>query len=314
MPSIANFGLDVGIYGPLADPPTILGLAQQAEAQGFESIWLADHVAFPAKFKSEYPYSAKGDFPTKLADPLMEPVATMAVLVGATKRVRIGTAALVMPYRNPLLLARMLVTLDQFSGGRIELGAGTGWLEEEFEALNTFDFKQRGRVTDEAIEIFKAICAGGEVGYQGQTYSFAPVISAPGSLQRPHPPILIGGLSNPALRRVVKHGNGWLAVTISPDKLAERLATLKRFAEEHGRAYSDLKLVYKMFLDIGTPKRSRFDDREPGTGTVEEITDDLRKLFALGFTRIIVRYRGNGADQLKRQIDRFVGEIVPKLN
>ena len=313
MASIANFGLDVGIYGPLADPPTILGLAQHAEATGFESIWLADHIAFPVTYTSEYPYSAKGDFPTKLDDPLMEPLATLGVLVGATKRVRIGTAALVMPYRNPLLTARMLVTLDQFSGGRIELGAGTGWLQEEFEALHTFDFKQRGRVTDEYLEIFKAICAGGEVGYQGQTYAFAPVVSSPGSLQRPHPPILIGGLSDPALRRVAKLGDGWLAVTASPQKLAERLTVLKRMMDDRGRRFAELKLAYKIFLGIDMPKRSRFDAREPGTGSVEEITDDLRQLLALGFTRIIVRYRGNGADALKRQIDRFVTEIVPKL-
>ena len=156
MASLASFGLDVGIYGPLADPPTILQLARHAEDVGFESIWLADHVAFPVSFKSEYPYSAKGGFPTRLSDPLMEPVASMAVLVGATKRVRIGTAALIMPYRNPVLLARMLVTLDQFSGGRIVLGAGVGWLEEEFKVLGAYDFKKRGRVTDEYLEIFKA--------------------------------------------------------------------------------------------------------------------------------------------------------------
>ena len=105
MASIANFGLDVGIYGPLADPPTILGLAQHAEATGFESIWLADHIAFPVTYTSEYPYSAKGDFPTKLDDPLMEPLATLGVLVGATKRVRIGTAVLVLPQRNPIVVA-----------------------------------------------------------------------------------------------------------------------------------------------------------------------------------------------------------------
>ncbi|TMJ71024.1 MAG: LLM class flavin-dependent oxidoreductase [Alphaproteobacteria bacterium] len=136
MASLGTFGLDVGIYGPLANPQTILQLAQHAETVGFESIWLADHVAFPVSFKSEYPYSAQGNFPSRLSDPLMEPVATMGVLVGATKRVRIGTAALIMPYRNPVLLARMLVTLDHFSGGRIVLGAGVGWLEEEFNVLD----------------------------------------------------------------------------------------------------------------------------------------------------------------------------------
>src|SRR3979490_26104 len=127
MATLDSFGLDVGIYGPLADPSTIRQRAQQAEEVGFESIWLADHVAFPVSFKSEYPYGAKGAFPTRLDDPLMEPIATLGVRVAATKRVRIGTAAAIMPYRNPVLLARMLVTLDQFSGGRIVLGAGVGW-------------------------------------------------------------------------------------------------------------------------------------------------------------------------------------------
>lgn len=313
MARIDSFGLDVGIYGALAKPDIILGLAQQAESAGFGSVWVADHVAFPVTFRSEYPYSAKGDFPSRLADPLMEPVATMGVLVGATKRVKIGAAVLIMPYRNPLLLARMMVTLDQMSGGRMILGAGTGWLEEEFEVLGAHDFRKRGRVTDEYIEIFKAVCAGGEVGYKGETYSFAPVLSEPGSVQRPHPPVLIGGLSAPALRRVARHGSGWLAVTASPQQLEESLASLKRLVAENGRRFEDLDLTYKMFLGIDQPKRSRFDAREPGTGTIGEIIDDLKRITALGFTRIVVRYRGQGADEQTRQLDRFVNEIVPKV-
>jgi probable F420-dependent oxidoreductase len=313
MVSLGSFGLDVGIYGALANPQTILQLAQHAEELGFSSIWLADHVAFPVSFQSKYPYSATGGFPTRLADPLMEPVATMAVLVGATKRVRIGTAALIMPYRNPVLLARMLVTLDHFSSGRIVLGAGVGWLEEEFNVLNTYDFKKRGRVTDEYLEIFKAICAGGEVGYRGETYAFDPIFSSPGSLQRPHPPILIGGLSNAAMRRAIRHGNGWLAVAAGVEKLRERIAMLERLAKETGRRFEDLLLAYKMFLNIGEAKRGAFDVREPGTGSVTEITDDLKRLFALGFQKIIVRYRGSNAADLRSQIDCFATEIVPKV-
>ncbi len=102
MANLQTFGLDVGIYGANATPQTVLRLATLAEEAGFGSIWLADHVAFPVSFKSEYPYAAKGQFPTKLDDPLLEPVATMGVLVGATKRVRIGVAVLIMPYRNPM--------------------------------------------------------------------------------------------------------------------------------------------------------------------------------------------------------------------
>jgi probable F420-dependent oxidoreductase len=310
---VMSFGLDVGVYGPLADAETILNLARHAEAIGLDSIWLADHVAFPVTFNAAYPYSAKGDFPTRLCDPLMEPLATMGVLVGATQRVRIGTAALIMPYRNPVLLARMLVTLDRFSGGRIILGAGVGWLEEEFAVLGAHDFKKRGRVTDEYLEIFKAICAGGEVSYRGDTYAFEPVFASPGSLQRPHPPILIGGLSTAALRRVVRHGNGWLAVAAPPAKLRERLATLERLSADAGRRIEDLTLAYKIFLSIGEPRRGAFEGREPGTGSVAEIADDLKQLSDLGFGTIIVRYRGSSAKEQMRQIDGFLSEIAPRV-
>ena len=132
------FGLDVGIYGRLATRDYILELATLAEVSGLESLWVADHVIFPATLTSAYPYSATGTFPLDMTqEPLLEPLATMGVLVGATQRVKIGTAVLVMPYRHPVLLARMLVTLDVLSGGRTLLGAGVGWLAEEFAALAT---------------------------------------------------------------------------------------------------------------------------------------------------------------------------------
>ena len=313
MATMDKFGLDVGIYGALAEPATVMRLATLAEDSGFSSIWLADHVAFPVSFASQYPYAARGQFPTKLDDPLLEPVSTMGVLVGATSRVRIGAAVLIMPYRNPLLLARMLVTLDNFSGGRIDLGAGVGWLEEEFEALGSRDFARRGKVTDEAIEIFKAVSRGGEVEFEGETYAFKPIHANPGSIQRPHPPVLIGGLTNPALRRVARHGTGWLAVMADPARLTERLAKLHTLMNEVGRSYDDLSLHYKMFLDIGNPKRNADGVREPGTGSTDDIVDDLKRLFDLGFENIIVRYRGSSADELTRQIGNFITDIVPRV-
>ena len=265
MADIAQFGLDVGIYGPLAQPDTVLTLAQFAEKAGFGSIWLADHVAFPTTIASRYPFSATGAFPAPTDDPLLEPIAAMGVLAGATKRIRIGTAVLIIPYRNPVVTARQLITIDQFSGGRVILGAGVGWLKEEFEALNTADFALRGKATDEYLEIFKAMAAGGEVGFEGETYRFDPVHSVPGSVQRPHPPILIGGISNPALCRVVRHG-GWLATALEPRQVPERLAALKRYAEEAGRNYDELDLVYKLFIALGDPKQGVYGDREVGSG------------------------------------------------
>src|SRR5262249_27087974 len=268
-------------------------------------------VAFPVSFNAAYPYSARGDFPTRLSDPLMEPIATMGVLVGATSRVLIGTAALIMPYRNPVLLARMLVTLDRFSGGRIIVGAGVGWLQEEFAVLGAHDFKKRGRVTDEYLEIFKVICAGGEVSYRGDTYAFDPIFASPGALQQPHPPILIGGVSTAALRRVVRHGNGWVGGGAPPAKFGGRRPLLLRVAAGAGRAVGDVTAGYKIFLSIGEPRRGAFEGREPGTGSLAEITDDLKQLRDLGFGKIIVRYRGTSASEQMRQIDRFVSEIAP---
>ena len=109
MADIKQFGLDLGIYGPLAEPEIVINLAKYAETAGFSSIWLADHVVFPKHFDSKYPYSATGGFPAPIEDPLLEPIATMAVLAGSTTDIRIGTAVLIIPYRNPVLLARMLI-------------------------------------------------------------------------------------------------------------------------------------------------------------------------------------------------------------
>lgn len=312
MASIEQFGLDVGIYGPLAEPETITTLAKFAEGAGFQSIWLADHVVFPAKFSSKYPFSATGSFPAPVTDPLLEPIAAMGVLAGATSKIRIGTAVLIIPYRNPVLLARMLITIDQFSGGRVILGAGVGWLKEEFEALDTFDFAKRGKVTDEYLEIFKALSAGGEVGYQGETYSFEPVHSVPGSVQRPHPPVLIGGVSDPALRRVARN-DGWLAVALKAEQMPERIAALKRICDEQGRRFDDLEMVYKIFINPGEPKEGPFGGREVGSGSEAQIIDDLKGILGAGFQSIVVRYRGDSAAGQTEQMDRFVSDIVPRL-
>ncbi|MFP6746689.1 MAG: TIGR03619 family F420-dependent LLM class oxidoreductase [Alphaproteobacteria bacterium] len=309
-----EFGLDVGIYGRLATPEEVLKLALLAESEGFHALWLADHVVFPSVVAPKYPYSLDGNFPVPLDEPLLEPIATMGVLVGATKRIKIGTAVLVMPHRNPILLARMLTTLDVFSKGRIILGAGAGWMAEEFAALNTFDFARRGQVTDEYLEIFKAICKGGQVAYQGETYQFEAVNSYPASVQRPHPPILVGGTSNPALRRVARLANGWLSVGLSPEKLAGRLTALRGYCEEAGvRAFDELLLYHKLFINIGEAVAAKDGGREPGTGSVAEIIDDFKRIRDLGYRGFIVRYRGEDAAEQQRQISRFAAEIAPNI-
>ena len=307
-------GVDVGIYGRLATRDHILELAELAESSGVESLWVADHVIFPRTVASTYPYSATGTFPLDMTtEPLLEPMATTGVLVGATQRVRIGTAVLVMPYRNPVLLGRMLVTLDVLSGGRIILGAGVGWLAEEFAALEARPFPVRGPVTDEWIAIVKRLCQGGEVTFQGEHYHLGPVVSSPGSVQRPHPPILIGGTSHAALRRAAQLGDGWLSTGLGPERLRARLQTLQQLCESHGRRLADLSLSHKLFLNIGEARTGADGSRDSGTGSPAEIVDDLRRLRELGYSRVIVRYRGSDAEAQRRQLRIFLDDILPKM-
>ncbi len=308
-----EIGIDVGIYGRLADPGNVLGLARFAEEHEYHSIWLADHIVFPAAFETKYPYSPTGKFPVDGTEPVLEPVATMGVLVGATRRLKIGTAVLVMPYRNPVLVARMFATLDVFSGGRIVLGAGTGWLEEEFKALDSADFAARGAVTDEYLETFKAVCAGGVVSYDGDHYHLDPVHCRPPSVQRPHPPIVIGGTSNPALRRVARLGDGWMSVSLDPDRIPERLAALGRYCEARGRRLDDLWLCHKMFLSIGEEKQDVHGGRELGTGSIETIIDDIKRLRDDGYRTLIFRYRGTDPAEQLRQFGLLAEKIKPKV-
>jgi probable F420-dependent oxidoreductase len=307
-------GLDVGVYGRLATRDHILELAALAEASGLESLWVADHVIFPVTLTSVYPYSATGAFPLDMTqEPLLEPLATMGVLVGATRRVKIGTAVLVMPYRNPVLLARMLVTLDVLSGGRTLLGAGVGWLAEEFAALDARPFSARGQVTDECIEIVKRICQGGKVTFQGEHYQLEPVVSSPGSVQQPHPPILIGGTSNAALQRTARLGDGWLSTGLHPERLPACLRTLQKLCETHGRRFTDLSLSHKLFINIGEARRGADGSRDAGTGSAAEIAEDLRRLVDLGYSRVIVRYRGSDAEEQRTQLRGFIDHIIPRV-
>lgn len=309
-----KWGLDVGIYGHLAQPDIMVGLALLAEDEGFDSVWLADHVVFPRDIDSKYPYSSTGAFPVPPDEPVMEPIATMGVLIGATSRVRIGTAVLVMPYRNPVVLGKMFATYDQFSNGRVMLGAGVGWLEEEFEALATLSFADRGQVTDEYIEVFKRVSGGGEVAFSGAQYELKPAFAYPGSVQRPHPPVFIGGTSGPALRRVARHGNGWLSVGLHAEQLRKKIDRLHGLCDEVGRAHDDVTLIHKLFIDLDGERQGAGGQREPGTGGLTTVIDDFKKLVDLGYREFVVRYRGDDEQVQKDQLKRFMGEVIPAVS
>ena len=315
MTGAIEFGLDVGVYGRLATPGEVLKRALLAEDEGFHSVWLADHIVFPATVAPKYPYSLDGNFPAPLTDPLLEPIATMGVLVGATKRVKIGTAVLVMPLRNPVLLARMLATLDVFSNGRIILGAGVGWMAEEFAALNAPDFAKRGAVSNEYLEIFAKLWAGGPVSHQGEFYQFDEVRCEPLPVQRPGPPIWVGGHSRAALRRAARYGDGWhpvganAAVPLPPDEMAVLISELKQLTVAEGRDFDAMALSFKAPL-YDTAVAQPDGARRPFTGSNDQVIEDIHTYANLGIEELIFDIRSPSLSESLERMEHFAADIM----
>jgi len=207
-------------------------MAQKAEELGFESIWYAEHPAVPVHSNSPFP-STGGEIPWTYSH-FTDPYIALARASGVTNTIKLGTGITLVPERNPLVLAKEIASLDLFSGGRFLFGIGTGWLREETEIFGG-DFEHRWTQTREAIEVMKELWAHEEAEYHGRYFDFPPVRSFPKPAQKPHPPIIIGGMAKNVLRRIVAHADGWLPNRITPAELETSRGELDAMAKEAGR-------------------------------------------------------------------------------
>jgi probable F420-dependent oxidoreductase len=224
-----RYGFYLPTRGPTATRDGILALAREGEWLGLRSAMIADHIVLPVESQSTYPYTLDGKH-SSLGDAL-ETFSILGVVAGATERLRLVTSVLVLPYRNPVLTAKMVASLDVLSGGRLTLGVGAGWLKGEFEALNSPAFDVRGVVTDEWIAIFKQLWSLSPASFNGRFYRYTDIRCEPFPVQKPHPPIWVGGHSRAALRRTARHGDGWHPVAASPlppPDMRAHLDTLKQ--------------------------------------------------------------------------------------
>jgi len=224
-----NVGTSVPLPAYTIDPAF---MAKKAEDLGFESIWYAEHAAVPVHSDSHFPATG-GDIPWTYSH-FTDPYIALARASGATSKIKLGTGITLVPERNPLLLAKEIASLDLFSGGRFILGVGTGWLKEETELMGG-DFEHRWTQTREAIEVMKELWTKEEAEYHGQYFDFPLVKSYPKPAQKPHPPIIIGGMAKNVLRRVVAHADGWLPNRVTPADVEESRKKLDAMAEEAGR-------------------------------------------------------------------------------
>jgi probable F420-dependent oxidoreductase len=207
-------------------------MAKKAEELGFESIWYAEHPAVPVHSNSPFPATG-GEIPWTYSH-FTDPYIALARASGVTRTIKLGTGITLVPERNPLVLAKEIASLDLFSGGRFLFGIGTGWLREETEIFGG-DFEHRWTQTREAIEVMKALWAHEEAEYHGRYFDFPPVRSFPKPAQKPHPPIIIGGMAKNVLRRIVAHADGWLPNRITPAEVETSRGQLDAMAKEAGR-------------------------------------------------------------------------------
>jgi len=190
------------------DAKSAIEIATVAEEVGFESVWGGEHVIFPATIESDYPYTADGKVPATRDTPIPDPLIWLAFVAAAAPTLRLGTCILILPQRNPLILAKELATLDHYSGGRVELGIGVGWMKEEFDALGV-PWERRGRRNDEYLEALRMVWSGQEVEYHGEFVDFEPLTCNPLPPQGANIPILVGGDSDVAIRRAARVADGY---------------------------------------------------------------------------------------------------------
>ena len=232
-----QFGVILPTFGSLArgtDVATaVAGVARAADRLGYDVVWAAEHVVFPSQVTSPYPYGDR--LPFAVTDPVLDAVGTLAWLAGMTTHVRLGSAVLVLPYHQPVPLAKALATVDVLSGGRLVVGVASGWLREEFALLGV-PFAERGARTDEWLAVLRALWTEERVTFAGRWIRLTEAAFFPKPVQRPHPPVWIGGGSPAALRRVGRFGDGWLAVPRPTlEALAADVAAIRRAAERAGR-------------------------------------------------------------------------------
>lgn len=312
-----TFGCRLTAQAPLASPEALRTLARRAEDLGFDSVWVTDHIIIPGQVESSLPSPAGGASPFNPDQPFYEPLSVLNFLAGCTQRIRLGSGVLIVPYRHPVLTAKILATLDVLSGGRLIVGVGwreVGWREEEFKALGLNTYAERGTVTNEFIRLFKELWTKEDPEFQGKYYQLAGVGFQPKPVQKPHPPIWIAGDSEPALRRAAELGDGWMpnglrpASLLEPTEIAGKIASLRALMLLAGRP--EETVIISFTAPIAFPRRST-PSRGTLSGHPEEIAVDLRRYEDLGVRNFIIFFPADSISERLEAMEQFSREVIP---
>src|SRR5215831_1547477 len=289
--------MEVGVFAIgmtwTADPDIIGQIARTVDDLGFASLWAPEHVVLFAQeaYTSRYPYNASGRIGVSDVD-LLDPFATLAFAAAHTRRIKLGTGICLVPQRNPLITAKLVASVDRLSKGRLLFGVGIGWLIEEFRALGVPP-ERRAQRTCEYLDAMKAVWTQEAPAYRGEFCHFPPVISNPKPVQQPHPPIIFGGNTEPAFRRVVQHGDGWFGFNILPEATTQMVQRIGQLATEAGKRVDD------MFLSVGVS-----DQCQPVT------LDALKRYRDAGVRQAVVRLPTTDPARLDAALDAMGTQLV----
>ncbi len=317
-----QIGWQLPHMGAWTDTGAVEAVAELAEDLGYDSVWAADHIVIPTTLKARYPYNRTGAFgPGSGAWPWMDPFAVLAFVAARTHRVRLGTSVIIVPYRHPLVTAKLAAGVDVLSRGRLILGVGVGWMEDEFAALGMGDrFHARGRMTDEDIAIMRAVWGEDVASFHGEFYEFDDVSALPRPVQQPHPPIWVGGNGTRALRRVVRLGTGWHPIAMLADDIAAKRADLDAMLRDAGRDPADVTVSLRRNLrlaDSGAEAKNwrAFDPREFVAGTADAVIEELRAFQTVGVRHMVLSASAaRGANGLLDTMRRFARDVLPAVH
>ena len=297
-----KFGVCMPHYGIPIDVEGLTEMAVKAEEMGFDSVWVTDHVIVPQEVPEQPGISFRHN--------MLDPLTLLSHLGAVTRRVAIGTSVVILPYRNPIVLAKMIATADVLSRGRVIFGAGIGWMEGEFQALNA-PFSNRGSVSNEYLRLLKELWSNPTPAFEGEYFQFSDMTFSPLPVQQPHPPIWIGGRSLGAARRAVEFGDFWHPSLMGPEELSRKARYMNKYSASVGRE-TPPRLSFRANLLKFTLSPSR-GERAPLQGTVDEVIADIRHYAQARVSHIIMDMAGDGYSDKFRTMERFMKDVRPSV-
>ena len=306
--------MKMGISIPrLPDGPGLKQYVQRAEELGFESVLAGDHIVLPTGGTNQYPYTADGSFARPAEEPFLETMTLLGYLAACTQEIKLGSTVIILPYRNPVVQAKMFASLDVLTNGRIICGVGVGWLEAEFETLGV-PYSQRGAMTDEYLEIFKVLWTEPYPEFHGRFYNIEGIQFYPKPVQKPHIPIWVGGHTGRALRRTAKYGDCWHTTRQTPEFVADHIPTLRRHAEQAGRDPDSISVSLKRslhFTDIGMEEGGSVRTGGAMIATTQEVIDDVYYCRELGIDQLTYDFRVDGVERSIRVMEHLADRVLP---